>query len=216
MNPKRTCGTLNQTLDRRRFLSAAISASALGAAALTTAKAQAPQQPISPNATPRDWSGASSPFTIPIRISSPSTIASAATSSATPPSSAFTPARCGPKVRRGMASAAISSGAIFPITSRCAGSKRTAVSRVFRNPSGYSNGNTFDFEGRQLSCEHGGRRVVRYEHERHGHRDRRQVRRQAAQFAQRHRGSSRWRHLVHRSDLRDPRQLRGLQGRQQN
>jgi gluconolactonase len=34
---------------------------------------------------------------------------------------------------------------------------------VFRNPSGYSNGNTFDFEGRQLSAEHGGRRVVRYE-----------------------------------------------------
>ena len=36
---------------------------------------------------------------------------------------------------------------------------------VFRNPSGYSNGNTFDFEGRQLSCEHGGRRVVRREHD---------------------------------------------------
>jgi gluconolactonase len=35
---------------------------------------------------------------------------------------------------------------------------------VFRNNSGYSNGNTFDFEGRQLSCEHGNRRVVRYEH----------------------------------------------------
>lgn len=35
---------------------------------------------------------------------------------------------------------------------------------VYRSPSGYSNGNTFDFEGRQLSCEHGGRRVVRYEH----------------------------------------------------
>src|SRR3989442_576574 len=34
---------------------------------------------------------------------------------------------------------------------------------VFRNPSGFSNGNTFDYEGRQLSCEHGGRRVVRYE-----------------------------------------------------
>ena len=34
---------------------------------------------------------------------------------------------------------------------------------VFRSPSGFSNGNTFDFEGRQLSCEHGGRRVVRYE-----------------------------------------------------
>jgi len=34
---------------------------------------------------------------------------------------------------------------------------------VFRSPSGFSNGNTFDFQGRQLSCEHGGRRVVRYE-----------------------------------------------------
>src|SRR3954451_24274491 len=34
---------------------------------------------------------------------------------------------------------------------------------AFRNPSGNSNGNTFDYEGRQLSCEHGGRRVVRYE-----------------------------------------------------
>jgi gluconolactonase len=35
---------------------------------------------------------------------------------------------------------------------------------VFRNPSGYSNGNTFDYEGREVSCEHGGRRVVRYEY----------------------------------------------------
>ena len=34
---------------------------------------------------------------------------------------------------------------------------------TFRNPSGYSNGNTFDYEGRQISCEHGGRRVARYE-----------------------------------------------------
>ncbi len=33
----------------------------------------------------------------------------------------------------------------------------------FHDPSGYSNGNTFDREGRQLSCEHGGRRVARYE-----------------------------------------------------
>jgi gluconolactonase len=34
---------------------------------------------------------------------------------------------------------------------------------TFRNPSGHSNGNTFDHAGRQISCEHGGRRVVRYE-----------------------------------------------------
>lgn len=35
---------------------------------------------------------------------------------------------------------------------------------VFRNPSGNSNGNTFDYQGRQIACEHGTRRVVRYEH----------------------------------------------------
>jgi gluconolactonase len=34
---------------------------------------------------------------------------------------------------------------------------------VFRMPSNNSNGNTFDFEGRQISCEHLTRRVVRYE-----------------------------------------------------
>ena len=34
---------------------------------------------------------------------------------------------------------------------------------VFRNPSNNSNGNSFDFQGRQLSCEHLTRRVVRYE-----------------------------------------------------
>jgi gluconolactonase len=35
---------------------------------------------------------------------------------------------------------------------------------VFRKPSGNSNGSTFDMEGRQISCEHASRRVVRYEH----------------------------------------------------
>jgi gluconolactonase len=34
---------------------------------------------------------------------------------------------------------------------------------VFRSPSNNSNGNTFDFQGRQLTCEHLTRRVVRYE-----------------------------------------------------
>ncbi|MCA9175918.1 MAG: SMP-30/gluconolactonase/LRE family protein [Planctomycetales bacterium] len=35
---------------------------------------------------------------------------------------------------------------------------------TFRDPAGNSNGNTFDYQGRQISCEHGNRRVVRYEH----------------------------------------------------
>ena len=34
---------------------------------------------------------------------------------------------------------------------------------VFRLPSNNSNGNTFDFQGRQISCEHLTRRVTRYE-----------------------------------------------------
>ncbi len=34
---------------------------------------------------------------------------------------------------------------------------------VFRMPTNNSNGNTFDFQGRQVSCEHLGRRVTRYE-----------------------------------------------------
>jgi gluconolactonase len=38
------------------------------------------------------------------------------------------------------------------------------VSRRFRYPSGNGNGNTFDYEGRQIACQHGTRKVVRYEH----------------------------------------------------
>jgi len=36
---------------------------------------------------------------------------------------------------------------------------------VYRENSGYSNGNTFDYEGRQISCQHAARKVVRYEHD---------------------------------------------------
>ncbi|HMF61660.1 MAG TPA: SMP-30/gluconolactonase/LRE family protein, partial [Vicinamibacterales bacterium] len=36
---------------------------------------------------------------------------------------------------------------------------------AFRSPSNNSNGNSFDHQGRQLSCEHLMRRVVRYEHD---------------------------------------------------
>ncbi|HVC98116.1 MAG TPA: SMP-30/gluconolactonase/LRE family protein [Pirellulales bacterium] len=35
---------------------------------------------------------------------------------------------------------------------------------TFRQPAGNSNGNTFDWQGRQIACEHANRRVVRYEH----------------------------------------------------
>ncbi|HEU0005015.1 MAG TPA: SMP-30/gluconolactonase/LRE family protein, partial [Terriglobia bacterium] len=38
------------------------------------------------------------------------------------------------------------------------------VSRRFRFPANNSNGNTFDYQGRQIACEHLTHRVVRYEH----------------------------------------------------
>jgi len=38
------------------------------------------------------------------------------------------------------------------------------VSRRFRFPANNSNGNTFDYQGRQIACEHFTHRVVRYEH----------------------------------------------------
>lgn len=36
---------------------------------------------------------------------------------------------------------------------------------TIHNPANYSNGNTFDFQGRQISCEHKTRRVARYEYD---------------------------------------------------
>ena len=36
---------------------------------------------------------------------------------------------------------------------------------LFRQPAGYSNGNTLDRDGRLVTCEHGTRRVTRTEHD---------------------------------------------------
>lgn len=41
----------------------------------------------------------------------------------------------------------------------------TGAAGVFRQPCGYTNGHTLDAEGRIVSCEHGGRRVSRTEHD---------------------------------------------------
>ncbi len=41
----------------------------------------------------------------------------------------------------------------------------TGTVGVFRHPCGYTNGNTLDGQGRLVSCEHGGRRVSRTEHD---------------------------------------------------
>ena len=41
----------------------------------------------------------------------------------------------------------------------------TGAVGVFRQPAGYSNGNTVDRQGRLVTCEHGNRRVTRTEHD---------------------------------------------------
>src|SRR5262249_32002733 len=80
---------------------------------------------------------------------------------ATRRSSASTPACCGPKARHGARKGAIWCGATFPTTGRCDGRRTMVTSASFdRRPI-----TGFDFQGRQLSCEHLTRRVVRYEHD---------------------------------------------------
>jgi gluconolactonase len=43
--------------------------------------------------------------------------------------------------------------------------EETGAASVFRGPSGHANGNTRDRQGRLVTCEHGGRRVSRTEHD---------------------------------------------------
>lgn len=43
--------------------------------------------------------------------------------------------------------------------------EETGTTAAYRKPSGYANGNTRDRQGRLVTCEHGGRRVSRTEHD---------------------------------------------------
>src|SRR5437588_5638428 len=139
---------------RRHFLAAALGAGAL--AAQTT-------PPISPTPTARDWSGQ-----VPIQYPDPDIVAL---------DNRFRRYMIGnTTIRR------LHTGTLWAEGTAWSGAGKFLVwsdipnnvqmrwleedghVSVFRNPSGYSNGNTFDFEGRQLSCEHGNRRVARYEY----------------------------------------------------
>jgi gluconolactonase len=145
------------TIDRRTFLAASLVAQAL------PQRGQAPAAPqISPDPAPRDWSG-----NTPVRYPDPDIVAL---------DNRFRKYIIGNTVIK-----RLHTGTLWAEGPAWNGAGRFLVwsdipnnvqmrwieddSRVttFRNPSGYSNGNTFDYEGRQLSCEHGGRRVARYE-----------------------------------------------------
>src|SRR6185369_3699448 len=147
---------------RRSFLGAALSGVALAPVRGLAAQPPATQPPVSPIPAPRDWSGLT-----PLQYPDPDVVA------------------LDPRFRRYMVGNTpikrLHTGTLWAEGPAWNGVGRYLVwsdipnnmqmrwieddSRVtvFRNPSGNSNGNTFDYEGRQLSCEHGGRRVVRYE-----------------------------------------------------
>jgi gluconolactonase len=142
-------------MNRRTFLTA------LGAAAATPLVAQQASTP-SPTPTPRDWSGQ-----IPVRYPDPDIIAL---------DNRFRRYMIGnTSIKRLYTGALWSEGPAWngighylvwsdiPNNVQMRWIEEDGRVTTFRNPSGYSNGNTFDYEGRQLSCEHGGRRVVRYE-----------------------------------------------------
>jgi gluconolactonase len=146
----------NDAMNRRTFLTAT-----LGLAAATVS-AQTPQSPVSPTPTERDWSGQ-----IPVRYPDPDIIAL---------DNRFrryivgnTPIRrlhTGTLWAEGPAWNGVGRYLVWsdaPNNVQLRYIEDDARVTVFRNPSGNSNGNTFDYEGRQLSCEHGNRRVVRYE-----------------------------------------------------
>jgi gluconolactonase len=143
-------------MKRRAFLAATVGLAAAGVSA------QTPQAPISPNATQRDWSGQN-----PVRYPDPDIIAL---------DNRFrryivgnTPIRrlhTGTLWAEGPAWNGVGRYLVWsdaPNNVQMRYIEDDARVTVFRNPSGHSNGNTFDYEGRQLSCEHGNRRVVRYE-----------------------------------------------------
>ncbi len=144
-------------MDRRAFLAATIGSATVRA----VAHAQAPQQ-ISPVPTPRDWSRLE-----PIAYPDPDIIA------LDPRFRQYivgnTPIRrhhIGTLWAEGPAWSGVGRFLVWsdiPNNVQMRWIEEDGRVTTFRNPSGYSNGNTFDYEGRQLSCEHGGRRVVRYE-----------------------------------------------------
>ena len=148
------------TIDRRVFLATALA----GAAGLARVGAQAPAQaPVSPIPTPRDWNR-----TDPLQYPDPDIVAlDNRFRRYIVGNTAIRRLHFGTQWAEGPAWNGVGRYLVWsdiPNNVQMRWAEEDGRVTVFRNPSGYSNGNTFDFEGRQLSCEHGGRRVVRYEH----------------------------------------------------
>ncbi|HET8696841.1 MAG TPA: SMP-30/gluconolactonase/LRE family protein [Gammaproteobacteria bacterium] len=153
----------NSVLSRRRILGAAIGVAA--AAAGAPLRAQPPAGPaagVSPQATPRDWSGNTpSPYPDPDLVALDPRFQRYIIFNS-PIQRLYT----GTLWAEGPAWSGVGKFLVWsdiPNNRQMRFIDDDARVTTFRNPSGFSNGNTFDYQGRQLSCEHGGRRVVRYE-----------------------------------------------------
>ena len=146
-------------VSRRLLLAGALGATT---AAAVRASAQAPS--VSPDATPRDWSGRE-----PIRYPDPDVVAlDPRFQKYVVFNTAIVRLFTGTLWSEGPAWNAVGRYVVWsdiPNNRQLRFIEDDARVTTFRQPSGNSNGNTFDFEGRQLSCEHGGRRVARYEHD---------------------------------------------------
>jgi gluconolactonase len=149
---------LGKNWNRRAFLGAS-----LVGAALSPAAAQTPQQSISSTPTPRDWSR-QDPFVYP----DPDIVAlDNRFRRYIVNNTAIKRLYTGTLWAEGPAWNGVGKYLVWsdiPNNVQMRWIEEDGRITTFRNPSGFSNGNTFDFEGRQLSCEHGNRRVARYEY----------------------------------------------------
>ncbi|HEY7185566.1 MAG TPA: SMP-30/gluconolactonase/LRE family protein [Vicinamibacterales bacterium] len=143
--------------DRRTFLTTTI-----GVAAAARAFAQAQPPAISPNPTPRDWSRLEA-----MQYPDPDIVALApAFRKYIVNNTVIRRMHIGTLWAEGPAWNGVGKYLVWsdiPNNVQMRWIEDDARVTTFHNPSGFSNGNTFDYEGRQLSCEHGGRRVARYE-----------------------------------------------------
>ena len=145
---------------RRKFLSTAIGSAALG----SVASSLFAQQAVNPVPAPRDWSG-----NTPLQYPDPDVLAISPKFASyivgnTPMQRLYT----GTFWSEGPAWNGVGRYLVWsdiPNNRQMRWSEEDGHVSVFRSPSNYSNGNTFDYQGRELSCEHANRRVVRYEYD---------------------------------------------------
>ena len=149
-------------LPGRRKLLAALAGTAIFPFIAGQTEAQAPSVPVSSQATPRDWSGLQ-----PSRYPDPDIITldprfRQCVQFNTPLQRLYT----GTLWAEGPAWNGVGQYLVWsdiPNNVQMRWLADDGRITQFRNPSNNSNGNTFDFQGRQLSAEHGARRVARYE-----------------------------------------------------